>query len=207
MTTPQETAQYFEGKPYGRLLVPESDGGYSAEIVEFPGCIAEGDTAEEAVANVESTATAWIESELEQGHKIPAPVCGEEYSGRLALRLPRSFHRALAIKAARDRTSINQQVVSAVATWIGADDTYQRLAERFSQQVTVRSSLWLDAPKRYVLAGSYGVIFESVSWVKGSRAPVELLGTLASMTSGGTADTAGAPTVRTAGPQWERERV
>ena len=60
MTTPKTANEYFDGRPYGRLLVPEDQGGYSAEILEFPGCIAEGDTAGEAVANVESTAKAWI---------------------------------------------------------------------------------------------------------------------------------------------------
>jgi len=136
LKTPDEI---FDGRPYGRLLVREKDGGFSAEILEFPGCIAEGDTADEAISQVEETAKAWIESELEQKHTIPEPISGGDYSGRLALRLPRGLHRKLALKAARDRTSINQEVVAAVASWLGADDAYQRIAQRFTQ----RAVLWM----------------------------------------------------------------
>jgi predicted RNase H-like HicB family nuclease len=36
---------------YGRVVVPESDGTFRAEIIEFPGCIAVGDTAGEALGS------------------------------------------------------------------------------------------------------------------------------------------------------------
>jgi len=31
-------------KPYARVLVPDENGGFFAEILEFPGCFAEGET-------------------------------------------------------------------------------------------------------------------------------------------------------------------
>jgi predicted RNA binding protein YcfA (HicA-like mRNA interferase family) len=40
--THMSTATEYLKKPYGRLLVPEDEGGYRAEIIEFPGCFAEG---------------------------------------------------------------------------------------------------------------------------------------------------------------------
>ena len=128
------TPDEYLAQPYGRLLVREPEGGFSAEILEFPGCIAEGDTAEEAVANVENAARAWIESELEQDHRIPAPASGSDYSGRLLVRLPRGLHRGLALKAAVDNTSLNQEIVAAVACWLGMDDVFHRLAETASRQ-------------------------------------------------------------------------
>ena len=126
----RSTAREYLDAPYGRLLVKEPEGGFSAEIVEFPGCVAEGETADEAMASLERAATAWIESELEQNHEIPEPAAGVEYSGRVLVRLPRSLHRGLALKAQRDNTSLNQEVVTAVAIWLGADDLFGQLTRR-----------------------------------------------------------------------------
>jgi predicted RNase H-like HicB family nuclease len=39
-------------KPYTRCLVSDETGGYVASIFEFPGCVAEGDSAEEAICNL-----------------------------------------------------------------------------------------------------------------------------------------------------------
>jgi hypothetical protein len=41
-------------KPYARVVTPDEDGSYFAEIVEFPGCFAAGKTAPEALENLES---------------------------------------------------------------------------------------------------------------------------------------------------------
>jgi predicted RNase H-like HicB family nuclease len=43
------------------LLHPEVDGGYSAKIPAFPGCYSQGDTLDEAVANIRGAAELWLE--------------------------------------------------------------------------------------------------------------------------------------------------
>ena len=43
----KRTAKDYLKEPYSRVLVPESDGTYSADILEFPGCFAEGKTPNE----------------------------------------------------------------------------------------------------------------------------------------------------------------
>ena len=43
-------------KPYGRLVMPDDDGTFRAEMLEFPGCIAVGDTAFDALASLEGVA-------------------------------------------------------------------------------------------------------------------------------------------------------
>src|SRR5438874_13657804 len=86
-------------RPHRRVLVPDADvGGFSAIIAEFPGCIAEGDTPEEAYETLERTAESWLEGMMEQGLPIPDPTPEdeEEYSGRVVLRMPRSTHRRAA---------------------------------------------------------------------------------------------------------------
>lgn len=101
--------------PYERVLVPEADGGFSAYISEFEGCLAEGETSEEALKNLESTALAWIDAEQEAGREIPGAWNVQEYSGKLLLRLPKSLHMQLARHASKDGVSLNQHVVRKLA--------------------------------------------------------------------------------------------
>lgn len=107
-------------RPYRRSLIPDVEvGGFTALIDEFPGCIAEGETPEEAYSILEEVAHAWIESALSLGQRIPDPQAENEFSGRFALRLPKSVHRDAAAEAERDGTSLNQFILAAVAEKIG----------------------------------------------------------------------------------------
>ena len=107
-------------KPYARVLVPESDGTFRAEVVEFPGCIASGDTAIEALAALENVATSWLDATLARGQAIPEPIESVEHSGKLVLRLPKSLHAKAAYAAKRDGVSLNQFIVSSVAEQVGS---------------------------------------------------------------------------------------
>ncbi len=122
------TEQYLKA-PYARILIPESDGTYTAEILEFPGCLAQGDTAQEALANLEQAARGWIVAALEQGQEIPPPTTNQGFSGRLALRLPRSLHKQATRLAQRDGTSLNQFLVTAVAARVGAEDIFNKIVQ------------------------------------------------------------------------------
>ena len=61
-------------RPYRRIFYPEKDGGYSAEIMEFPGCISCGDNFEEANEMIMDAMSGWVEACLERGLKIPEPI-------------------------------------------------------------------------------------------------------------------------------------
>jgi predicted RNase H-like HicB family nuclease len=43
------------------VLEPSDDGGYTAIVPALPGCISEGDTREEALANVEEAVRLYLE--------------------------------------------------------------------------------------------------------------------------------------------------
>jgi predicted RNase H-like HicB family nuclease len=107
--------------PYARILIPEEEG-FSAEILEFPGCFAVGRTADEAFKNLECAAISWIEAALSQGQEIPSPSMSQGYGGRIALRLPKGIHRRASELAQRENISLNQFILSAVAAKIGAED-------------------------------------------------------------------------------------
>ena len=114
------TATEYLKKPYGRLLVPEDEGGYHAEIIEFPGCFADGETAGEAAENLENAASSWLEAAIAKGHTIPEPMRELDYSGKLVVRLPKSLHKRAALAANRDRVSLNQFIVSSIAEQVGS---------------------------------------------------------------------------------------
>lgn len=49
----------------------ETDGVYIAEVPELPGCMADGPSYAEAVANAERVIQQWIETASELGRPIP----------------------------------------------------------------------------------------------------------------------------------------
>jgi predicted RNase H-like HicB family nuclease len=52
----------------------ETGGKFLAEVPALPGCRAWGDTAAETIENLQSVATAFIESYREHGDPLPADV-------------------------------------------------------------------------------------------------------------------------------------
>lgn len=131
-------------KPYARVLVPESDG-FRAEILEFPGCLAEGDSAAEAYEALEAVAESWIEATLESGLAIPEPSENYEFSGKLVLRLPKSMHKKASIAADRDGVSLNQFIVSSIAYQCGVRSETRQQAQVvvFNTMPSHHQATWL----------------------------------------------------------------
>ncbi len=51
----------------------DDDSCFVVEVPELPGCMADGATYEEAIANVQTIINEWIETAKELGRPIPAP--------------------------------------------------------------------------------------------------------------------------------------
>jgi predicted RNase H-like HicB family nuclease len=51
----------------------DEDRAYIAEVPELPGCMADGQTYQEALTNVETIINEWIETAKEEGREIPKP--------------------------------------------------------------------------------------------------------------------------------------
>lgn len=126
----KKTANEYLKEPYSRIIIPEDDGTFSADILEFPGCFAEGQTPDEAYTNLERVAESWIEAALEQGQEIPPPLSTHDFPGRIALRIPRSIHKQAAKFAKMDGTSLNQFFLAAIAARVGAEEFFERLSIR-----------------------------------------------------------------------------
>jgi predicted RNase H-like HicB family nuclease len=48
------------------LVHPADEGGYWAEVPALPGCVSEGDTWDEMLANIREAAEGWLEVSAEQ---------------------------------------------------------------------------------------------------------------------------------------------
>lgn len=127
-------------KPYARMVMQDTDGTFTAEIVEFPGCIAVGDTAAEALSKVDEVAVDWIAATLEQGQDIPEPMEAAGFSGKLVLRMPKGLHKRATLYAERDGVSLNQFIVTCVAEQVGSRARpalmYSQPVQTFAANVT-----------------------------------------------------------------------
>jgi antitoxin HicB len=114
-----KTAEYYASLPYTIELRNTPDEGWFARVRELPGCMSQGETAEDAIANIQEAMHLWLEVSLEQGDAIPEPRREEAYSGKFVVRVPRWLHRDLAEAAEREGVSLNQYISTALAQSVG----------------------------------------------------------------------------------------
>ena len=90
-----------------RPLMPEEGGGWLVEFPDLPGCMADGETPEEAMREAGDALHSWLETARTHGDPIPPPsspdVAG--YSGKWVLRTPRSLLLARAGASLLERLS------------------------------------------------------------------------------------------------------
>jgi antitoxin HicB len=114
-----EADQYLR-QPYARIILPEADATFRVEIMEFPGCIATGDSAPETLAILEEVARSWLVAALGSGQNIPEPIeNNNDFSGRLVLRIPKSLHKKAAWVAEREGVSLNQFITTSLSESVG----------------------------------------------------------------------------------------
>lgn len=59
---------------YERIIYwSEDDQKWLVDVPELPGCMADGDTPDEALKNVEIVISEWLETAKELGREIPQP--------------------------------------------------------------------------------------------------------------------------------------
>lgn len=109
----KKTLKEYADMPYTRELVKFEDG-WLVRIKELEGCISQGDTAAEALEMIEDALLAWLEVAIEEGDDIPLPesIQADNYSGKFALRMPRSLHADIIRQAAIEGVSVNQYIVA-----------------------------------------------------------------------------------------------
>ena len=56
---------------YPFVIYPAEEGGYVAEIPALRGCLAQGDTLEEALSELQTVEQLWLETAKKHGDELP----------------------------------------------------------------------------------------------------------------------------------------
>ena len=56
---------------YKVVVEPQEEGGYTVYVPTLPGCVSQGDTVEEAMANIREAIEVYLESLKERGIALP----------------------------------------------------------------------------------------------------------------------------------------
>jgi antitoxin HicB len=100
-----------------RPLSKEEGGGYLVEYPDIPGCMSDGATVEEAIANGREALRDCIEVFKETGRKLPKPSVEP---AQWRQRLPRTLYVKLTKQAESEGVSINSFVTAIIAEAIGS---------------------------------------------------------------------------------------
>jgi antitoxin HicB len=103
---------------YAIIVEPLSDkdgGGWLASVPALSGCMGDGATPEEALADAEAAITEWLHAAKQLDRTSPSPTS----LGQWRQRVPRSLHEKLKIVAAREGVSLNAYVSSVLAQSVG----------------------------------------------------------------------------------------
>ncbi len=108
----------FESYPY--LVEPlseEKGGGYLISLPDLPGCMSDGSTEAEALANARDAFATWISARLDRGKSIPAPTHHTHISQTQSLRqhLPHHLQTDLINRAKDEGTSLEALVMEYLA--------------------------------------------------------------------------------------------
>jgi antitoxin HicB len=134
-----KSLSHYLSLKYPVSLQESPNGGYFVTHPDLDGCMAEGGTLEEAMANLTDARELWIETRLENGYSVPEPGASSpvEYSGRISLRMAPSLHEQLARIAERRDISLNLLINTVLASYAGGEDALQEaksaLAEMLEQ--------------------------------------------------------------------------
>ncbi|MGO9893529.1 MAG: type II toxin-antitoxin system HicB family antitoxin [Bryobacteraceae bacterium] len=106
-----------------RPLSNDEGGGYLVEYPDIPGCMSDGDTIEEAIANGREALRDCVEVFRESGRKLPKPSVE---AAQWRQRLPRTLYSKLTRQAENEGVSINSLVTAIIAEAIGARQARSR---------------------------------------------------------------------------------
>jgi len=96
----------------------EQDQAYLARVIDLPGCIADGATPEEALANARVVIKEWIETAQELGRQVPQPADDATLRKRIASAAEeerREFEEAVETTAHQLVDQLLPQVVAKVS--------------------------------------------------------------------------------------------
>ena len=135
-----EPLEYYLSLDYPveiRRIPDDLGGGFVATIpmLGSQAFVGDGETPQEAYENLQVAKAELFEEYLKDGIPIPEPPedDAENYSGRLALRMPSELHARLARAADRNGVSLNQFMVYALSSFESGWSAVAELARTLSE--------------------------------------------------------------------------
>lgn len=124
---------------------------------QLKGCVAQGDTQEEALALFEEIEQDWLESAAEEGIPIPEVEVEPlpEYSGKFTVRVSRRTHEEAAKMAKKDGVSLNQYVNDAIVSYNTRRSMDSRM-ERMFRTVIVNATRDMEYGIGNLVTGNSG---------------------------------------------------
>jgi predicted RNase H-like HicB family nuclease len=120
-----------------QIIWSQQDGAYLAISAELPGCVSDGQTPEEAMANFRVIVEEWIETAKEEGRDIPKPMTVDDFA---------RLQQAAQANLQKHIESEVKKVVSQVL-----DQLMQ--PTQLAHSWNFRGGLGFDTPENLVLAG------------------------------------------------------
>lgn len=116
---------------YAHIIEPlsaEEGGGFLITFPDLPGCMSDGETEAEAIANGRDAFLCWVSAVADMDKTIPSPTFRTavtalvELSGKFVQRVPKSIHAQLAARARQEGVSLNSLVLTFIAEGLGRQD-------------------------------------------------------------------------------------
>lgn len=113
-----KNVEYYTSLPYTTIIEAINDESgfyYTGRIMEFEGCLADGDTKEEALQSLQEAMELWIETKLANGFEVPEPLSESSIPDKFTLSLPKTLHQRLTLEAKNEGVSLNQYALYKLA--------------------------------------------------------------------------------------------
>lgn len=73
---------------YNAIFTPEEEGGYSVTVPDLPGCLSQGDSFEEARANIKEAIELYLEDADGELYHVTPEEARKEFMAPISVRIP-----------------------------------------------------------------------------------------------------------------------
>ncbi len=123
------------------LELVREDGVYVAYHPDLPGCVSQGDSPDEAVANLDDAREAWLRSRCEDGLPIEEPIDENDCSGRVSLRMTPYLHAELARLSRKGGVSLNQLLNNILSEYVGGRRSEDHVMGLISEEMRALATI------------------------------------------------------------------
>lgn len=135
----------------------KDDEVYFVRFPELPGCLAHGETEQEALKTALKVKDEWLEATYAAGWEIPEPFTAPETTGRITTRLPKYLHQKVIDRAEAEGVSLNQLILAFIAQGLertSAEESFNKIAAMQEHTLKLLSDIMQISGNEQGLMGS-----------------------------------------------------